>query len=358
MKAPYSNHTTQQEIAVERTKELIQKGRISRGSYLPSIRKASELFQVNRDAVWRAYVELEKSNVLEATDNGRYRVHPSIAESRLRVLDVRLIAVGEFSIRFSGLQRFHKHLVDNENRFGIRTHLQCATDARNIDPQWFHSMDCVVFGGYFENPERLATVDPGIPSIGIINSEKWTPNLAIDTDNQHLGRLAASHLRERGANAPALVAYSNQEKRRVLRKLGFQSQWLEDGGAIEDILEHWIDPSCPYQRIVDLNQIAQSLDSRDSVFCLEKQSAIDLLNILKRLEVDIPSNLKVISADGTFEGLATTPPLTYLKQNFERMAEITAERIRLACSDSSEPPRFPKHERILVRPELVQRQST
>lgn len=346
------NQFSQRELATERIKNLIHRGKFSSMGYLPSIRKMADMIGLNRDAVWRAYADLEKEFYIESTRNRRFRIHPALANTHLRTLDARLITVGENSIRFSGLQRFHKTLVENESAFGIRTHLKCVIDANDIQPEWMDGMDCLILGGYFEQSQYLDSLAADIPSIGIITSSDWRPDFTIDTDNQQMGKLAASRFIDTGCQSPCLIAYSNEDKRHTLRKLGFQVKWIENGGSIDDIPEYWIDPSNSYKKVIELERIARTLGDRDSVFCLDKESAVDLLNILEYLEVIVPDQIKVISADGTFDGLQTKPKLTIVKQRFEDMALIAAEKIRLIGGQTQDP-----QNKVLVPADLIIRES-
>ena len=354
---PLLGSLSQREQAKESMKDLIQRGKLSSQGYIPSIREAANLIGFNRDAVWRAYIDLEKEGYIETTSNKRYKIHPGVRNSPLRTLDVRLITVGKDSIRFSGLQRFHKTLVENESLYGIRTHLKCAVDASEIRPEWLEGMDGLILGGSFEHSELLEKLTCGIPSIGIITSQTLHHDFTIDTDNRLAGELAATRLIEAGAPSPYLVAYTERDSRHTLRKLGFQTKWVESGRSLDDITEHWINPSNTYLRVVKLERKARSMQDCDSVFCLEKESAIDLLNILEHRNIKVPDSIKVLSVDGAFDGLKTKPTLTYVKQMFRDMASTAAEKMRLLCSSTDTKKTGTSTEKVLVAPQLVVRQS-
>lgn len=354
---PHSTYLSQREQATERIKELIHRGKFSSQGYLPSIRKTAELIGLNRDAVWRAFSDLEKSGYIQATANKRYEIHPAIKSSQLRTLDIRLIVAGEDSIRFAGLQRFHKTLVENESLYGIRTHLKCVVDAGDIDPSWLDGMDGLVLAGYFDHPECLSSLTARLPCIGIITSLDCQPDVAIDSDNRLAGELAANRLIEANVRKPCIIAYAQSSARHMLRKLGFETRWVESGRPIDALSEHWIDPSNTYKRVIELERIARNLGNTDCVFSLGKESAIDLLSILEHQKVRVPEDIRVISVDGTFDGLKTTPKLTYVKQRFEEMASIAAEKMRLLCSSNPVNKSERKTETILVAPKLVIRES-
>lgn len=354
---PHSTHFSQREQANERIKDLILRGKLSGHGYLPSIRKIADLIGLNRDAVWRAFSDLEAEGYIQATANRRYEIHPALKSSHLRTLDIRLVAAGEDSIRFAGLQRFHKTLVENESLYGIRTHLKCAVDARDIDPAWLDGMDGLILAGYFDHPEALSPLISRLPCIGIITPLDGEPDVAIDSDNRLAGELAADHLIEANVRKPCIIAYSEPNARHLLRKLGFETRWVESGRPIDAISEYWIDPTNTYKRVIDLERIARDLGEMDCVFSLGKESAIDLLSILEHQNVRVPEDLRVISVDGTFDGLKTTPKLTYVKQRFEEMASIAAEKMRLLCSSDLSGSNERKTEKILVAPKLVVRES-
>lgn len=351
---PRLSALSKRDEAKERIRELIQRGKLSGQGYLPSVRKTAELIGLNRDAVWRAYGDLEEEGYIQATANKRYEIHPSIRSSQLRALDIRLIAAGEDTIRFAGLQRFHKAIVDNGELYGIRTHLKCVVDAREIDPSWLDGMDGLLIGGYLDRPEALDPLLSRLPSVGIISHQSSALDLFIDTDNREAGALAAQRFLEAGMKRPCIISYENMDTRHILRKLGFQTKWVESGESIESIAEHWITANNTYERVVELEGIARGLYEHDCVYCLDKASAIDLLSILEHRKLRVPEDLRVISIDGTFDGLKTNPPLTYVKQRFEEMATIAAEKIRLLCATDH---RHKESEQIVVAPKLVARDS-
>lgn len=345
------------ELARERVRELIQRGAIRGNGYLPSVRKAAELIGLNRDAVWRAYLDLEQEGFIRKAPNRRFELHPGFKASGLRTLNVQLITVGVDCIRFSGLQRFYKTLLDLEPRLRIRTHLKWAIDANEIQPDWLENVDGVILAGYFDHYEQLESLTDALPRIGVITPQKWKADYTIDSDNHQLGSLAAERLMEIGAEAPCILAYASADGRHSLRKIGFQAGWVENSGSLSDIEEHWIDPSNTYKRVMELEEIARGMKDRDAVFCLEKESAIDLLNIFECIDVGVPQDIKVISVDGTFEGLKTTPKLSYVKQRFEEMATIAAEHMRLLCGEKETEEGLDEKGKTLVPGELVVRES-
>ena len=71
-----SDFPTRRVIAKRQLQELVVRAGISSGGYLPSIRKASNLLGLNRDAIWQAYKELEREKLIEKAANGRYRRKP------------------------------------------------------------------------------------------------------------------------------------------------------------------------------------------------------------------------------------------------------------------------------------------
>ena len=82
------------------------------------------------------------------------------------------------------------------------------------------------------------------------------------------------------------------------------------------------------------------------------------MNLLARIEVKIPSKLRIISTDGTFAGLKTKPKLTIVRQQFEEMASQTIEKIRLALSDPNSLGLRAQQSRVLLPGQLIEREST
>jgi DNA-binding LacI/PurR family transcriptional regulator len=205
--------------------------------------------------------------------------------------------------------------------------------------------------------------DPGwilraFRTIGKANArhpQYWNYHLPNIASRFH--KLAATRLIEAGARSPYLVDYTERDSRHTLRKLGFQTKWVESGRSLDDITEHWINPSNTYLRVVKLERKARSMQDCDSVFCLEKESAIDLLNILEHRNIKVPDSIKVLGVDGTFDGLKNKPTLTYVKQMFRDMASTAAEKMCLLCSSTDTKRTGTSTEKVLVAPQLVVRQS-
>ncbi|MEM9160168.1 MAG: substrate-binding domain-containing protein [Verrucomicrobiota bacterium] len=350
-----SGHLPQKQQAFLRIKELIDQGKFSQQGLLPSIRKIADITGFNRDAVWRALSDLEQNGYIRATANKRYEIHPAVTATQLRTLNVALVTVGEGAIRFAGLQRFRNSLNRLEKLTGIYAHLHCAIDARDINPAWFDGMDAAIFGGYFEHSERLSELNLKIPTIGIINNDDFITDVQVHTDNIYGGRLAAKRLFESGVAQPCIIGSTRPatERQTTLRKLGFQTGWVEAGGKLEQIEEEFIRSENYFVNIKRLEGIIRDKQNCDGYFGLSKEVSINLLHIFEENGAKIPDDVKVISFDGTFDGLKTNPPLTYIKQNFEEMAEIAAERIRILCS--SREPAATEH--LLVKPELISRDS-
>ena len=354
---PHSSNLPQRQQALLRIKELIVSGRLSREGYLPSIRKTAELVGLNRDAVWHAYGDLEAEGYIRSTPNKRYEIAPSVRTTHLRTLDIALITVGDGAIRFAGLQRFRNVLAKNEKLFGIKINLHCAIDAGNINPDWLKNADGIIFGGFFEHPEALQALPKTAPRIGIITTPQSNPDIDIQTDNHLGGRIAAKRLIESGARRPCVIAFDRAEtqKQTALRLLGFQTGWVENGGGLDDITVKWINDHNEYATLKRVDEIAGETAECDGYFTLSKEAAINLLGNFEHHGRRVPEEAKVISFDGTFDGLKTNPPLTYIKQNFEKMASISIEKLRaLIANDETNP----TPEAIVVPPELVARQSS
>ncbi len=343
--------------AREHVRELIRKGAVQGKGYLPSVRKAADLMGLNRDAIWRAYLDLEREGYIRQAPNRRFEINPGNGAADLRALNVRVITVGAECIRFSGLQRFYRTLLNQGSQLRIQPHLKCAMDASQVAPEWMEGMDGVILAGYFGQYELLEPLTRQIPRIGVITPQAWKTDYTIDSDNQQIGALAAEHLLQTGATAPCVISYATPHGRHSLRNLGFQAKWIEEGGDLDHFNEHWIDPRNNYKRVIELERIARSLDSHDAVFCLDKESAIDLLSIFDCNGISVPDDIRVVSVDGTFESQGTKPKLTFVKQRFEEMAIMAAEQMRLLCSESPDPIEPSEKRKTLVPAELVLRES-
>ena len=273
-------------------------------------------------------------------------------------MELLAIAVGEGAIRFSGMQRFYDALAQNGSAFDFRLQLKCVMDSGDIQPEWAKNADCALVCGAFRGSETLQSLREEAFTLAILNGHDWDPHVRIDSDDAQIGRTAAERLFAKGIRKPCLLAYHSKSRRHLLRKLGFQSYWLEEGGALEEIGELWIDPSCSYSRITELGDaMGELVERHDGIYCLDKYSAVDVINLLSRLDIAVPSDIKVISTDGTYDSLRTSPKLTFVRQRFESMAEIAVQTIRSRFSEAS-PSQSPEETHTVLLPgDLVERES-
>ncbi|QGQ98207.1 LacI family transcriptional regulator [Paenibacillus psychroresistens] len=215
------------------------------------------------------------------------------------------------------------------------------------------SVDGIIIATGIEKKEILEQLL--VKNLPIVLIAREMPLVAVETvvvDDYAGGCLAAAHLLELGHKEIAILAESQKVSSSRERMRGFR-QTMEDAGVAFN--EKWL-KICDYKvedgRINTLDLLSE--DSRPTaIFCCNDLLAVGSLQAAKELQINIPSDLSIISFDNTILASVTNPTLTTIAQPMEQMGKLAVDLIVEHIKGDKK-----AKQRTVFRPELVIREST
>lgn len=235
----------------------------------------------------------------------------------------------------------------------------CSTDNKDERVERYlsllqqKSVDGMIIGTGVDNKEILTPLLERSTPIALIAREM--PLLDLNTvvvDDVVGGALAARHLLELGHTRAAVLAEQAKVSSSRERVRGF-GQALEEAGCLlpEEAVRY-----CDYV-VEDGKRKALELlgrpDRPTALFCCNDLLAIGALQAAKELGLRVPADLSVIGFDNTILASVTDPPLTTVAQPIESMGK---KAVDLLIQELKKEEGY--KQRVVLRPELVVRQST
>lgn len=173
----------------------------------------------------------------------------------------------------------------------------------------------------------------------------------VDMDNEQGGRIAVRHLLEKGYKHPIMVVESKGtvfEKKRIC---GFVKELEANNRPFykKDIVENCVDDVEIYTYIPRLLERDQSIDG---IICSNNVVAYYVLQALKKMKIQIPEQIGVMTFDNYPLAEYLDPPLTVVDVNThllgERAASVLFEMIRKKGEKKN----------TLIKTQIIERKST
>ncbi len=162
--------------------------------------------------------------------------------------------------------------------------------------------------------------------------------LSVCLDEVGAGRLAARHLVDQGYRAPAFLGGFPDVSVSVERFAGFR-EGLADHGVRVVASGHAGDNT--YDRGLSAGrELLRGPEIPDSVFCVNDQVAIGLIDAAREIGLDVPSALGVIGVDDIWMARTTQYDLTTIVQPLEAMADTLVEMVVSPVPTASVQTRF------------------
>ena len=147
----------------------------------------------------------------------------------------------------------------------------------------------------------------------------------IQCDNYMGGVLATEHLAKCGCKE--IVHFSGVERqvmpadrrcvgfREVCGKYGIRHHEIETSEASYSVMEY----------LENIKQTLQTYPEIDGIFASSDLIAAQLLQVCHNLNIDVPSQMKIVGFDDVNIASLTTPPITTIHQPIKEMAKMAVE---------------------------------
>ncbi|NLT56467.1 MAG: LacI family transcriptional regulator [Actinomycetales bacterium] len=252
---------------------------------------------------------------------------------------------------------------------GVEDHLHASgciavTCSSDLDParetRYLSLLQAQRPRGLILNP---VTVDPGAvrrivaqgsPVVLLDHDRADLPVCAVKVDHRAGGRLAADHLVGLGHRQLAIFTADPEI-------LGVRER-ME--GFLDGVRDAGLDPARHVTRYAfqlphlapDAEAVVERMLARPplptGIFCLNDQSATELLRCLTRRDVAVPRDVSLVGYDDLADSEVLSPPLTTVRQPKYDLGRAAADLL-LHEADQEH-----RHEQVGFRPELVVRAST
>ncbi|OAS14289.1 LacI family DNA-binding transcriptional regulator [Paenibacillus oryzisoli] len=237
----------------------------------------------------------------------------------------------------------------------------CSTDNKDERVERYlnllqqKSVDGMIIGTGMDNKEMLTPLMER--SIPVVMIAREMSDLAVHTvvvDDFVGGTLSAQHLLELGHTRMAILAEHTKVTSSRERVKGFMTTLAEAGIEIPEGSVR----NCRYtvedgkREAIELLEKAAG-ERPTALFCCNDMLAIGALQAAKQLKLRVPEDISVIGFDNTILASVTDPPLTTIAQPIEPMGKQVVDLLILELQKKSQ-----AKQRIVMRPELIIRQST
>lgn len=178
----------------------------------------------------------------------------------------------------------------------------------------------IILGGRVDPPAWVHEIASTVPTVIVGRLHDLPPTAAgVAVDHKDGAKQAVRHLIERGC-------------RRIVHFAGPQD-WSDAHQRLEGYLETCAEAGLPTE-VLDAGSweasaaipLAARLDpSVDGIFAANDQLALGSLSELQRRGISIPGDVRVVGFDDMSGADALFPPLTTVRQDFERVGELAVE---------------------------------
>ncbi|MFL2072885.1 LacI family DNA-binding transcriptional regulator [Marinilactibacillus psychrotolerans] len=175
---------------------------------------------------------------------------------------------------------------------------------------------------HFDNSEKI------IPYICIDRAPKNKKNtIFISSDHYQGARYATEALIKSGSASPIFISHHRKSTSRTERFKGFRDS-LKENNIKFSSQSHYISldfdsENCEHELIDFFNKYP----STDGVFAVNDIVAVKVLKVLKRLNINVPGDLKIIGFDNTNLSENVSPKLSSVKQDTDKIALYTVKNL-------------------------------
>ena len=198
-----------------------------------------------------------------------------------------------------------------------------------------------------EAMEKVLTAFPRTPMVAI-DTEDVPQVRAVGIDNRSGAVLATQHLIDLGHRSILHIAGPEYSAEARARREGYE-QTMKQAGLSAQVLQGDWSADTGFKLGVDLNL---ELAGVTGIFAANDHLCLGLLKALRMRTIDVPGRVSLIGFDDVPESTYFVPPLTTVRQDFNRLGESAMEILLGELSGQS------VRTKVSVQPELVVREST
>ena len=227
------------------------------------------------------------------------------------------IAVILPTLRVTGyLESLLLHLENEFHRRGFRLYLILQQDIGLLGDHMFDGILSLVWK---KGLEKLLPQQFSIPVVTLNAAPNMLENIPMIASDSNGIRMALNYLHQRGCQRIFyLSTYTENDLVAMERLEEFRQFCMETGQEYETMHLQLSDREIPN----NLPRILQT--SPDACFCASETYAVELGHCLKAAGLRIPEDISLMGLEDRCN-VHFSPPITSIRQNFEKLAETAAE---------------------------------
>jgi DNA-binding LacI/PurR family transcriptional regulator len=300
------------------------------------IRKVAELAKVSISTVSRVlnssgYVsDATRTRVLAITKELGFRQN-SIARS-LRSKNSSFVGLLVPDITNEFFASLARAIEQNLHHLGFSLFLCNTMEDPEAESRYIESllrnqvMGIVLVSVGLKRHPRIQRNDTPIVLVDRVESDTDISQMVIiESDNERGGALAAQELLKRGVQSFVFLGDERNMHHMRKREHGFQDTLLANGVPGSRYLKESV-PVLSIKARDKIKDIYRAFPF-DGIFCGTDTIAIGAMRGLEEMGLAIPASVQVVGFDGISIGEFTSPPLSTIRQDTDRMGKSAAENI-------------------------------
>lgn len=300
------------------------------------------------------YSEETKKKVLKVINESGYNINSHAKSLRTNISNTIGVIVPDiinpfFSILVQKIeillyQYDYSTIICNTNRNVEKEKKYLKTlESNNVDA-------LIVISG---DRDKGFSFDNKITNIPYICIDRKPANFSetvyISSDHYNGAINATNLLISNGSLKPIIVLKKYLSISSKTRLDGFKRALEDNGIVFKDEMIFYINELNFEENLV--NKIKSG--KIDSIFCVNDDIALKLISILNRSNISIPEEVQIIGFDGIDFGGLISPSLSTVKQDIEKIAQISIEKLFELINN-----KVVLGQTILIPTELIKRDST
>lgn len=348
---------------VEWVKKQIATGKLNPGEKIYSENELSTMFNMSRQTIRHAIGQLEEEGIIERRQgSGTFVADGGIRNTnKKKTMNIAVVTTYVDDYIFPGIIKGMEKVISDAGYT-----LQIAFTRNSVEKEYTvikNILDRGLADGIIVEPTKSGIPNPNIElyeeimaqGIPIIFFNSYYPELDLPRvvlDDKNAGYEAARYLIKSGCRHIGGV-FKSDDRQGHLRYAGYVKALSKYGLTLKDENVLWIDTEDLKNLTMEPRRILKRLEGCDGCVCYNDQAAAAIEKICIAENIQIPSDLSLISIDNSEMAQNCEVPLTSIAHPLKKLGKKAAENLLSLIEGGN-----PKEATFEFVPEIIERKST
>lgn len=303
---------------VEWVKEQVDSGKIKPGEKLNSENELSEMFQMSRQTVRHAISELEKENIIERRQGSGTYISNVFQRKAENTMNIAVVTTYVDDYIFPSIIKGIEEVISDAGYT-----LQIAFTHNSVEKEYNvikNILDRNMADGIIVEPTKSGIPNPNVELYNKIMEQKiptiffnsYYPELQMPyvvLDDKKTGYIATKHLIDAGHERIAGI-FKSDDRQGHLRYAGYVKALADAGLRLYDENVLWIDTEDLRNLSTESKRVLKRIKESTACVCYNDLAAQEVIKICDRYDINIPSDLSIVSIDNSDIAANSKVPLT------------------------------------------------